>query len=182
MQLDDNKLVESKLSFNLVYRGKHVWWILLRLVKCASSNGRPRLLVVFTAEYTLLCNSSIGSLTTPVTVTVFDNYFLYTSLVAIVGFNQTTRVVGEDAGAVEVCASFLEPTDPSENVVVELAGSTSPGIVHMRKTSTPHSVYINTDSRRIAMFLPISIWFVHMRFGQTYKTFLYNEFLDQIII
>ena len=50
---------------------------------------------------------------------------------AIIGFNQTTRVVAEDAGAVEVCASFLEPTDPSENVVVELAGSTSPGIVHV---------------------------------------------------
>ena len=133
MQLDDNKLVESKLSFNPVYRGKHVWWILLlRLVKYASSNGRPRLLVVSTAEYTLLGNSSIVALwATPVTVTVFDNYFLYTSLVAIVGFNQTTRVVGEDAGAVEVCASFLEPTDPSENVVVELAGSTSPGIVHV---------------------------------------------------
>ena len=62
MQLDDNEPVE-RLSFNPVYRGKHVWWILLlRLVKYASSNGRPRLLVVFTAEYTLLCNSSIGSL------------------------------------------------------------------------------------------------------------------------
>ena len=47
-------------------------------------------------------------------------------------------MVGEDVGAVEVCATFLEPTDPSENVVVELVGSTSPGIVHMCETCTPH--------------------------------------------
>ena len=50
---------------------------------------------------------------------------------ATVSFDQTTKMVREDVGAVEVCATFLEPTDPSENVVVELVGSTSPGMVHM---------------------------------------------------
>ena len=37
------------------------------------------------------------------------------------------------------------------------------------ETSTPHSVHISTDTRKIARFLPI--WFVCMRFGQMYKTF-----------
>ena len=50
---------------------------------------------------------------------------------AIVGFDQITRMIGENAGAVEVCATFLEPTDLSEDVVVELVGSTSPGIIHV---------------------------------------------------
>ena len=62
---------------------------------------------------------------------------------AIVGFDQTTRMVGEDAGAVEVCVTFLEPTDLSENVVVQLVGSTSPGIVHVCETSTLHAVYVH---------------------------------------
>ena len=48
---------------------------------------------------------------------------------AVVGFEQTFYTVGEGNGTVEVCATFLEPTDPSKiapNVVVELMGSASP--------------------------------------------------------
>ena len=48
---------------------------------------------------------------------------------AVVGFNQTTYTFEEGDGTVEVCAAFLEPTDPSQiapNVVVELMGSASP--------------------------------------------------------
>ena len=76
---------------------------------------------------------------------------------AIVGFDQTTRMVGEDAGAVEVCASFLEPTNVSENAVVQLVGSTSPGIIHVWVPSTLHAVYINTDTPKTASFLLISL-------------------------
>ena len=48
---------------------------------------------------------------------------------AVIGFNQTAYTFGEGDGAVEVCAAFLEPADPSQiapNVVVELMGSTFP--------------------------------------------------------
>ena len=48
---------------------------------------------------------------------------------AIIGFNQTAYTFGEGDGAVEVCAVFLQPRDPSRiapNVVVELMGFTSP--------------------------------------------------------
>ena len=48
---------------------------------------------------------------------------------AVIGFNQTTYTFEEGDGTVEVCAAFLEPTDPSQiapNVVVELMGSASP--------------------------------------------------------
>ena len=48
---------------------------------------------------------------------------------AVVGFEQTFYTVGEGNGTVEVCATFLEPTDPSKiapNVIVELMGSASP--------------------------------------------------------
>ena len=49
-------------------------------------------------------------------------------LVAVVGFEQTVYTFGEDDGAVEVCAAFLQPTNLSHiapNVVAELMGSTS---------------------------------------------------------
>ena len=49
---------------------------------------------------------------------------------AVIGFNQTAYTFGEGDGTVEVCATFLEPTDPNQiapNVVVELIGSTSSG-------------------------------------------------------
>ena len=49
---------------------------------------------------------------------------------AVIGFNQTAYTFGEGDGAVEVCATFLQPTNLSQiapNVVVELMGSTSLG-------------------------------------------------------
>ena len=48
---------------------------------------------------------------------------------AVIGFNQTAYTFGEGDGTVEVCAAFLDPTDPNRiapNIVVELMGSTSP--------------------------------------------------------
>ena len=52
------------------------------------------------------------------------------NLVAVVGFEQTVYTVGEGDGTVEVCVTFLKPTDPRQiasNVAVELMGSTFPG-------------------------------------------------------
>ena len=62
-----------------------------------------------------------------------SKWFLSPSIfyvVAVIGFNQTAYTFGEGDGTVEVCAAFLEPTDPSQiapNIAVELMGSTSLG-------------------------------------------------------
>ena len=52
-------------------------------------------------------------------------------LVAVVGFNQASYTFEEGDGTVEVCAAFLEPTDPNQisqtiDGTIELIGSTSP--------------------------------------------------------
>ena len=45
---------------------------------------------------------------------------------AVIGFNQTVYKVEEADGTVEVCVTFLNPSQIAPNVVVELMGSTSP--------------------------------------------------------
>ena len=47
-------------------------------------------------------------------------------VVAVIGFTQTAYTFEEGDGTVEVCVTFLDPTQSVPNVVIELMGSTSP--------------------------------------------------------
>ena len=67
-------------------------------------------------------------------------------VVAVVGFNQTVYTVEEGDGTVEVCAAFLQPTNPSQiapNITVELMGSTSLG--------TYSACYLHNTGKMILM-------------------------------
>jgi len=43
-----------------------------------------------------------------------------------VGFEQTTYTFAEDAGTVEVCTRYFQPSQIDSRVVVELLGTTTP--------------------------------------------------------
>ena len=45
---------------------------------------------------------------------------------AVVGFEQTAYTFAEDAGTVEVCTRFFQPSQIDSRVVVELLGTTTP--------------------------------------------------------
>ena len=45
----------------------------------------------------------------------------------VVGFEQPTYTFEEDAGTVDVCVGFLQPTEIDSSILVHLLGSTTDG-------------------------------------------------------